>query len=273
MPKGPAFSSCLSFIRVIRVNPWLLLLFALVLSVPIRANPRRFVRLPALCLPAMLDPARIAELLRPFLGDTPVSAELAPQLQTYLELLLRWNTRINLTAVRAPEQIVTRHFGESLFAARLLRDAGAFTSGGDARPILADVGSGAGFPGLPIKLLAPHIRLTLIESQNKKATFLREVVRALGVKDAEVHCGRAETWKHTANVVTTRAVEKFATILPIAARLVVPHGRLCLLAGASQVEAVSQVLGARWNLSAPVPMPLSESRVVLMGVRAPVVAT
>ena len=220
----------------------------------------------------MLDPARIAELLRPFLGDTPVSAELAPQLQTYLDLLLRWNVHINLTAVRDPEQIVTRHFGESFFAARLLLKVGAFSPTEGGPPSLCDVGSGAGFPGLPIKLLAPHIRLTLVESQNKKATFLREVVRALGVKDAEVYCGRAETWKHTANVVTTRAVEKFATILPIAARLVVPGGRLCLLAGASQVEAVSQVLGPRWNIS-PVPMPLSESRVVLMGVRAPAVAT
>ena len=72
-----------------------------------------------------MDAARIAALLEPFLGGEPVSPNLATQLQTYLDLLLRWNARINLTAVRDPEQIVTRHFGESLFAARLLRDAGA----------------------------------------------------------------------------------------------------------------------------------------------------
>ena len=124
----------------------------------------------------MLDSARIATLLEPFVA--PVSSELAEQLQAYLALLLRWNARINLTAIRDPEQIVTRHFGESLFAARVLRDAGAFAPSGQSPRSLADVGSGAGFPGVPIKLLVPEIRLTLIESRNKKATFLREVIRA-----------------------------------------------------------------------------------------------
>src|ERR1022692_1287749 len=123
---------------------------------------------------AAMDAARIAELLGPFLGGEPLSPDLAAQLQAYLELLLRWNARINLTAVRDPEQIVTRHFGESLFAARVLRDTGALAAGAT----LADVGSGAGFPGIPIQLFAPDVRVTLIESQNKKATFLREVVRA-----------------------------------------------------------------------------------------------
>ena len=215
----------------------------------------------------MLDAARITELLQPFLGDTPVPAGLAAQLQTYLDLLLRWNARTNLTAVRDPEQIVTRHFGESLFAARLLCDAGALNSTGAVPPTLADVGSGAGFPGLPIKLLAPRVQLTLIESQNKKATFLREVVRALCLKDVEVYCGRAETWNRTANVVTVRAVEKFNTVLPIAASLVGSKGTLCLLAGASQVESASQLLGTSWSFSAPVPIPLSDGRVVLVGVR------
>src|SRR5271169_3984978 len=101
----------------------------------------------------MLDAGRIATLLQPFLPD--VSPELAGQLHTYLDLLLRWNARINLTAVRDPEQIVTRHFGESLFAARVLRDAGVLAAPTGADLTLADVGSGAGFPGVPIKLLVP----------------------------------------------------------------------------------------------------------------------
>jgi len=215
----------------------------------------------------MLDAARIKELLEPFFGDTAAPADLGVQLHTHLEMLLRWNARTNLTAVREPEQIVTRHFGESLFAAQLLRDAGALASTGAEPLTLADIGSGAGFPGLPIKLLAPHVRLTLIESQNKKATFLREVVRALDLKDVAVYCGRAETWKRTANVVTLRAVEKFNTVLPIVASLVVSKGMLCLLAGASQVESASQLLGTSWSFSAPVPIPMSEGRVVLMGVK------
>ena len=141
---------------------------------------------------AAMDADRIAALLGPFLGGTPLSPHLAAQLQAYLALLLRWNARINLTTVRDPEQVVTRHFGESLFAARLLRDAGAFTAQAGNAATLADVGSGAGFPGIPTKLFVPEVELTLIESQNKKATFLREVIRTLGIEGTEVFCGRAE---------------------------------------------------------------------------------
>src|SRR6516162_8803791 len=173
----------------------------------------------------MLDTARLVALLQPF---ADVSSDLAAQLQTYLDLLLRWNARINLTAVRDPEQIVTRHFGESLFAARVLRDAGAFAH---TTPTLSDIGSGAGFPGIPIKLFAPQIHLTLIESQNKKATFLRELIRTLNLADAEVFNGRAETWNHTADIITLRAVEKFEAVLPLAASTVAPDGKLCLLIG------------------------------------------
>ena len=206
----------------------------------------------------MLDAADIARLLQPFLGEEPISPQLVAQLQTYLDLLLRWNARTNLTAVRDPGQIVTRHFGESLFAARLLRDAGLLTSS------LADFGSGAGFPGVPIKLFAPEIQLTLLESQNKKATFLREVIRALNLPGAEVFCGRAESWNRTANVVTLRAVEKFESALPIAASLVSDTGILCLLIGTGQVPAIRQVLSSARRVGEPEPVPSSEGRVVIL---------
>lgn len=222
--------------------------------------------------PAMLNAARIAELLRPFFAGDEIPAAIVPPLQTYLELLLRWNARTNLTAVRDPEQIVTRHFGESLFAARLLRDASAFSPSAGAPPTLADIGSGAGFPGLPIKMLVPHLHVTLIESHNKKATFLREVIRALGLEDAEVFCGRAESWTETATTVTLRAVEKFDTVLPAAANLVSSAGTLCLLAGAGQVQSVSQVLETGWNFSGPIHIPTSKTRIVLMGNRLPELA-
>jgi 16S rRNA (guanine527-N7)-methyltransferase len=176
---------------------------------------------------AAMDSDRIATLLEPFLGGEPVSATLLAQLQAYLDLLLRWNARINLTAIRDPEQIVTRHFGESLFAARVLRDDGAFAPG--APVTLADVGSGAGFPGIPIKLFAPAIHLTLIESQNKKATFLKEAIRTLELENAEVYPGRAEHWGKTAQIVTMRAVERFDSVIPVAISLLTKGGRLCLL--------------------------------------------
>jgi 16S rRNA (guanine527-N7)-methyltransferase len=210
----------------------------------------------------MLDAARITTLLQPFVAD--VSPELAAQLQTYLTLLLRWNNRMNLTAVRDPEQIVTRHFGESLFVARVLRQAGALE--GEA-PTLADIGSGAGFPGIPIKLFASALHVTLIESQNKKATFLREVIRALGMSHIVVHGGRAESWGRQAGVVTLRAVEKFDAILPIAAAAVAPGGILALLITGAQTKAAGTLLGDGWTPDPSRPIPQSAERTLWLARR------
>jgi 16S rRNA (guanine527-N7)-methyltransferase len=213
----------------------------------------------------MLDADRIAALLGPFV-DASLPADLAARLQTYLELLLRWNARTNLSAVRDPEQIVRRHFGESLFAARILGDAGAFDTAGES-PTLSDIGSGAGFPGIPIKLFAPKVPVTLIESQNKKATFLREVIRRLNLTDAEVFYGRAETWNRTASTVTLRAVERFDRVLPVAASLVAAAGTLCLLIGGGQVGSVQPNLNQDWSFQNPVFVPLSQGRVIYVGTR------
>src|ERR1700733_707690 len=117
----------------------------------------------------ILSESAIAALLTPYVDSPPA---ILPQLSVYLDLLLKWNARTNLTAIRDPEEIVRRHFGESLFAARHV-DPDATT--------LLDFGSGAGFPGVPIALLRPKIQVTLAESQNKKASFLREIVRTLNL--------------------------------------------------------------------------------------------
>src|SRR5246127_1193708 len=172
-----------------------------------------------------MKPDRTAELLEPSLAPSTRpferchsearSAEesavlTAAQLQsisTYIDILQRWNARINLTAIRNEEEIVTRHFGESLFAARhlfpkvypvspVVNDLD-FDFANDQRLTtndrVADLGSGAGFPGIPIKLWAPQISLTLIESNQKKATFLREIARALTLTDINIQNARAET--------------------------------------------------------------------------------
>src|SRR5882672_5561973 len=141
-----------------------------------------------------LNETRIAELLKPFLASgsqTPNSLNPAQLrcISMYIDILLQWNERINLTAVREPEEIVTRHFGESIFAARRLFPVAGDSSGKTVHVI--DVGSGAGFPGLPIRIWAPQIRLTLIESNQKKATFLREVVRSITLTNVNVFDGRA----------------------------------------------------------------------------------
>ena len=212
------------------------------------------------------------------------------QISTYIDLLLRWNARINLTAIRDPDEIVTRHFGESFFLARHL-----FPPVATAEPIspdhvketappprpspttnhcplptahVLDIGSGAGFPGLPLKIWAPAISLNLIESNHKKAAFLREVARALTLTDINVITARAETLVDThpkSNIVTLRAVEHFDTILPIAARLLSPTGRVALLIGTSQLSGLETLTpNLRW--SPPVPVPQSQSRVLSISV-------
>ena len=222
---------------------------------------------PWFMLAPTMDADRIATLLEPFLGGDSLSPGLAGDLQAYLDLLLRWNARMNLTSIRDPEQIITRHFGESLFAARVLDDAGALASMSGLPLSLADVGAGAGFPGIPIKLAVPAIHLTLIESQNKKATFLREVIRTLAIPDAAVFWGRAEGWQHSADIVTLRAAERFENAVEAAATLVAAGGRLCLLIGARQAPVAVEWLGALWQFTPPIPIPMADGRVVLVGGR------
>jgi 16S rRNA (guanine(527)-N(7))-methyltransferase RsmG len=238
------------------------------------------------------------------------------QISIYIDLLLRWNARINLTAIRDPEQIVTRHFGESLFAARHLVPCGAGTlarvephlategpskTGATAVPpvegravvrpgqpndsqttcqdagqsvtpaepnstrsrSVVDLGSGAGFPGLPIKIWSPHTSVTLIESNQKKVAFLREVIRALTLTDIDVFPRRAEDYPAaSALLLTLRAVERFEAILPAAARLLFPGGTLALLIGQSQV-AQAQTLLPAFSWHEPFPIPLSSSRLLV----------
>jgi len=127
-----------------------------------------------------------------------------------------------------------------------------------------DVGSGAGFPGIPIKIWEPQVHLTLIESTQKKATFLKEVVRALTLTDIDVVSTRAEDFSGQAEIVTLRAVERFENVLPIAVRLVVPGGRLALLVGERQVRPACQ-FGNMFRWLEPLQIPLSSNRVLLLG--------
>ena len=278
-----------------------------------------------------MGPDRIAELLQPFLelpgsaapkepchSEPPAaersaaraseeSAFLSPaqlrSISTYIDLLAKWNARINLTSVRDPEQIVTRHFGESLFAARHLFPGstilgpmvGSGRVGPGLRPSqerssetskegipdltqlnpgiptppprLIDLGSGAGFPGLPIKIWSPELCVTLIESNQKKSTFLREVIRSLTLINIDVFAGRADDYvRASADVVTLRAVERYEAALPTAARLVAPNGRLAILVGRAQADSAPK-LAPNLNWSQPQPIPQSTSRVLMIATR------
>jgi 16S rRNA (guanine527-N7)-methyltransferase len=235
-----------------------------------------------------MDSARIAELLTPFLTRGGPGATLSPlqleRISIYIDLLLRWNARMNLTAVRSPDEIVTRHFGESLFAARILLPGNAAAAPdspsrvGTAAPgcpaqlgslpvplagRVIDVGAGAGFPGLPMKIWSPQISVTLIEANHKKVAFLREVIRALTLTTIDVFPGRADAHPPaSAALVTLRAVERFNAILPTAIRLLAPGGRLALLISTAQIPT-AQLYPLCW--SDPHPIPSSEARVLLIG--------
>ena len=198
----------------------------------------------------------IQTLLQPFI--TGLSDPQLQNISTYIDILQRWNARINLTAVRDPADIVTRHWGESLFAARnLLAPADALE--------VADVGSGAGFPGLALALYAPAARVTLIEAQQRKATFLKEAARALTSTNVNVFPGRAEDLGATADLVTLRAVEKFAAVLPAAGKLVHTGGRLALLIGNAQVAEARKLAGFTW--AEPIAIPQSRTRVLFVGTK------
>jgi 16S rRNA (guanine527-N7)-methyltransferase len=199
-----------------------------------------------------LSESAIANLLAPYLSESEAPATLLPQLSTYLDLLLKWNARTNLTAIRDPEEIVRRHFGESLFAAQHL-DPGTTT--------LLDFGSGAGFPGLPIALLRPDIQVTLAESQNKKAAFLREAARSLNLP-TEVWPHRVESMPASRrfHTVALRAVDNMAAAIASAAPRAIHQ--LLFLTGSIPT------LPLGFSPESSVPMPNSQTSILLRAVRA-----
>ena len=221
-----------------------------------------------------MDTGQIASLLEPFL-EQPLDLPALQQISTYIDLLQRWNARINLTAIRREEEIVPRHFGESLFLARHLFPARSNDRGTDHRPLttdhcirVLDIGSGAGFPALPLKIWAPQIQLKMIESNHKKATFLREAARALTLTNVDVITERAAVVAARpdfprAEIVTLRAVESFEAVLPTAKSLLAPNGTLALLIGSAQASRVEALADLQWQ--PPLPVPNSTQRVLSIG--------
>lgn len=209
----------------------------------------------------LMNIERIAELLGPYLEGERLDEAQLGQICTYLNLLLKWNARMNLTSLRGAEEIVARHFGESVFAARHL------FSGPTTSSTLVDVGSGAGFPGLPIAIARPNVAVTLIEAHGKKATFLKEVLRTAGIPNASVFAGRAVTYSAKAEVVTFRAVEHFEAILPVSAAIVNEGGRLAAFVGSTQVAGMKGLLGANWDVKENVYFPGSTQRLLFVANR------
>ena len=201
--------------------------------------------------------APIAEQLNGLLvqaGEHPADADLVSKLELYLALLLRWNARMNLTAVRDQESIVSRHFVESIICARHL-PTGVET--------LLDLGSGAGFPGIPIALCHPEIAVTLAESQGKKAAFLQEAVRTLKIS-AKVHSGRAELLQKGFDCVTLRAVDKMAEAVQTASDLVAPDGWLVLMTTEAEWNQLKSRIGTAFRESDVHPLNGTEHRILVL---------
>jgi 16S rRNA (guanine527-N7)-methyltransferase len=203
-----------------------------------------------------VDTATIARLLQPYISPDERLLRLT---SIYIDLLLKWNARVNLTAVRNAEEIVSRHFGESFFAGQILREE-------RLAQWVIDLGSGAGFPGIPLAMLMPEAQITLIESHGKKGTFLKEVIFALGLKNVKVYAGRGESYPSQADLVTMRAVERFTKALRAAIDLVEGNGRIALLIGASQVQEAVEI-GKEMEWQPAVSVPGGHSRVLLVGTR------
>src|ERR1700677_2998631 len=205
-------------------------------------------------------PASIASRLNQLLAAAdldPLDARTATRFGDFCALLLRWNARMNLTAIRDEDGVLSRHFVESIACAHAL-PAGIAT--------LLDFGSGAGFPGIPIALCRPEIAVTLAESQGKKAAFLREAVRTLGIS-ATVHSVRAETLVQRFDCVTLRAVDRMPEAIQVATELLGPGGELALMTTEGELIEVRGGAGAKLTRAAPLPLPGSESRVLALGQR------
>jgi 16S rRNA (guanine527-N7)-methyltransferase len=179
------------------------------------------------------------------------------KVQAYVRLLLKWNKLTSLTSITDPAEIVSRHFGESMYAATLL-------------PVengrLVDIGTGAGFPGLALKILNPDLHVVLIESNKKKSAFLAEVARTLEFPEVEILSERFDEIRPEgdfANFITARAVGGFPALLRWSRTALSHRGHLMLWVGGEDITSITNSKGWIWN--PPARIPESQRRFVLVG--------
>lgn len=180
------------------------------------------------------------------------------RVQTYISLLLKWNRSISLTSVMDEREILKFHFGESVFA------LSAITEIKNGR--LADVGAGAGFPGLPLRIFSEQMELELIESNAKKCAFLSEVVRELGLSNVKVVRERFENLAECdgrLDTIVSRALGSYEELLGWARRSLAPSGRVVLWLGENDAQKISR--NPAWSWSKAIAIPGSARRFILAG--------
>ena len=203
----------------------------------------------------MLSDTEISDSLALY-GAAP-NTVLCERIRAYVSLLLRWNERISLTTVTDPHEILKFHFGESFVAVPSV-------------PInfgrLADVGSGAGFPGIPLAMLVPELQVTLIESNLKKTAFLSEVVRTLDLPHVSVLRSRMENLQSNLpafDFVTARAVGTFDDLLAWSASALTASGKLILWISWKDAAEIART--TEWSWREPIHIPGSRARFLLIG--------
>lgn len=190
-------------------------------------------------------------------GQAPVTPQQAARFADYLSIFMKWNARMNLSAIRDEEGILSRHFVESIGCARALPSGTA---------TLLDFGSGGGFPGVPVAICRPEIAVTLAESQGKKASFLQEAVRVLGLS-SRVHRGRAETLACTFDCVTLRAVDHMKDAVAAAGKLVAGAGWLAVLTTNADAAVLKIAAGEDFQWGEQIPLPGSSDRILALASR------
>ncbi len=202
-----------------------------------------------------LPDSEIRAALAPF-GVT-VSQIQAELIRRYISLLVLWNQSVSLTGLTDRREILMRHFGESMFAAKFLEDR---------HGRLADVGSGAGFPGLALKIACPDLQVRLIESNGKKAAFLNEVKRTLELSRVEVMRARFEDIRvppPLADSIVVRALGNMRRLLLWSHQALTENGRILLWLGFDDAARMSR--SKSWIWRPPIPLPESRRRVLLIG--------
>jgi len=208
-------------------------------------------------IPASPSAAVIRRALAEF--KLPAYDDQVLQIQQYIKILLTWNEKVNLTAIRDPLEILYRHFCESMYAAEAIQGRGGR---------LADVGSGGGFPGLPLKIIRPDLRVFLVESNLKKATFLAEVVRELGLNDTQVLVRRYEELHEEIaplDYVCSRALGEYPVFLSWAASDQIAAKQVILWIGARDMPEIQKISGWKWQ--EPILVPHSLQRLLLVGTK------
>jgi 16S rRNA (guanine527-N7)-methyltransferase len=202
-----------------------------------------------------LTNTQISDVLRAY-GVTPAT-DLTARIKTYIELLLKWNRSVSLTTITKVDEILRFHFGESLFALPMLPVE---------KSRLADVGSGAGFPGIPLAMARPALEATLIEPSAKKFAFLNEVIRQLHLSNVTAVRSRTSELQFSNQrfeVVTARAVGQFDELIGCAKARIPHRGKLILWVGADDAKHISE--DTRFEWTTPVRIPQTDRRFILTG--------